>query len=398
MNLWKSISGMMEVRVTSACPEASLMAISEQNIPMFSVIMNGNLSVNLWIYRRDYDLLHHYCEKRGESLEVIKRKGLYWRFKMLCKRPVLTFGVAAVLISVFLMPKYVFFVQVDGNKQIPTNRILEAAMQCGIHFGATRKDVRSERVKNALISVLPELQWAGVNTKGCVAILSVRERTESGNIKQPNQVSSIVASRDGIVVDCTVNKGTLLCSPGQAVKAGELLISGYTDCDITIQATQAQGEIFAQTVRNLDVIIPKQWISLTEEDIQIGGISLLIGKKRINLWKYSGIWDATYGRMYEEYYVTLPGDFRLPVALCIEWICTYEKHPITLPQLEAEAVLDNFALNALSQHMVAGKVLSEERFVDVQQSVYHMQGNYLCREMIGTVRTEKMGEDYGQTS
>lgn len=32
-------------------------------------------------------------------------------------------------------------------------------------------------MKNALLSAIPELQWAGVNTYGCRAVISVRERT-----------------------------------------------------------------------------------------------------------------------------------------------------------------------------------------------------------------------------
>ena len=64
-------------------------------------------------------------------------------------------------------------------------------------------------------------------------------------------VGSIVASRDGVITSITTTKGTPLCKAGQAVKAGQILISGYTDCGISIRADPAEGEVFAETYREM---------------------------------------------------------------------------------------------------------------------------------------------------
>lgn len=397
MNLWKSLAGMMEVAITSACPEEALLAINEQNISVFSVKTSGSLTMGFQIYRRDYPALRRLCEKRGETLEVKDRKGIFWTAVKMANRPVLTIGITCLLVSAFLLPRYVLFVQVDGNHGIPTNQILEAAGECGICFGASRREVRSERVKNALLSALPQLQWAGVNTRGCVAVISVRERSEPEREKTETAVSSIVASRDGVIVDCTASRGTLLCTPGQAVKSGELLISAYTDCGIAIQATAAQGEVYAQTIRNMEAIFPSQWTLKTEPQGKVRSVSLLIGKKRINLWKDSGIWDATCGRMYAEYYVTLPGGYQLPLALCIDTYSRYQLNPVAISRKEAEAIFDVYERRTLPQQMVAGEVLSGDRFVTAEEGIYRMQGSYVCREMIGAVRVEKIGDNYGET-
>ena len=63
-------------------------------------------------------------------------------------------------------------------------------------------------------------------------------------------------SRDGFIVSATVTRGNFLCRVGQSVKAGQVLISGYTDCGICIQATRAEGEIYAQTSRDFAAVTP----------------------------------------------------------------------------------------------------------------------------------------------
>ena len=98
----------------------------------------------------------------------------------------------------------------------------------------------------------------GVNTSGCVATVSVRERTDPEVTEQDSAVSNIVASRDGFIVSATVTRGNFLCRVGQSVKAGQVLISGYTDCGICIQATRAEGEIYAQTSRDFAAVTPRR--------------------------------------------------------------------------------------------------------------------------------------------
>ena len=92
----------------------------------------------------------------------------------------------------------------EGNQNVPENLILELASQCGLSFGTERRQVRSEQVKNALLGAVPELEWVGINTAGCVATISVRERQKGENIGQAGGVSSIVASCDGMITGIVV--------------------------------------------------------------------------------------------------------------------------------------------------------------------------------------------------
>ena len=217
MDIVHSLAGMVEVEITSGDIPASLMALSRAGISMESVEYCKDLTAQITISRRNYRKVKTICEKRGDSLRLIQRGGLYWKYKTLVKRPILCFGLLFILLVMFYLPTKVLFFRVDGNDRMPEKQILEAAEKCGIQFGATRREVRSERVKNALLQELPQLQWVGINTYGCVGVISVQERSMPIEKAEAQRFGHVVALRDGIVSSCTATRGNLLCQPGQAV-------------------------------------------------------------------------------------------------------------------------------------------------------------------------------------
>jgi len=398
MDFWSSVAGMVEVELTSAAPEATMEAISCGNIAVWNVQKLGDLTYTFCVSRGKCKALMDICRKRGDVLKIRRRIGLYWAGKRALSRPLLLVGGGVLLTLVLWLPSRVFFVHVEGNSQIPARRILEAAENCGISFGASRREVRSERVKNALLFAVPELQWAGVNTAGCTATISVREKEDSGEQRKKAEVASIVASRDGYIIAGTATAGNLLVKPGETVRKGQVLISAYTDCGLSLRAERAEGEIMAQTIREAGAVMPSQYVKKGEVTRIKRKYSLLLRKKRIFLWKDSGIWEGSCGRMYEEYYITLPGGFQLPLAFCVDSYFLCETGYGELPKEDAEYALKAFAQTYLSQRMIAGKILSGVQSVESEEGLYRLKGEYACVEMIGISRQEQIGDTNGENS
>lgn len=392
MNLWRSLEGMMEVELTSAEPELALERINNAKISVYHVRQKNPLTFLFSISRADYPMLSKLCEKQGENLKIIRKFGLFWTAKSLAHRPTLLVGMTLLLLIVLFLPSRVFFVQVEGNTSVPARKILAAAEECGIRFGASRRLVRSEKVKNTLLSSVPELQWAGVNTAGCVATISVRERAVSPQKTQAHEVTSIVAARDGFILSGTVTSGSPLFTVGQTVKAGETLVSGYTDTGLCIRAGKAEAEIYAQTNHEQTVITPSSRLQRGSETGTEKKISLILGKNRIKLWKGSGNLDAGCGRIEKNYRLTLPGGFALPVTLCVERFSSYEMSRESLSSDQVEAALREYAENYLTQTMVAGEILQRSEALFQENGIYSLEGEYRCREMISRVHREQIGD------
>lgn len=358
--------------------------------------MVGDLTLRFRLLRADYRRLLRLTQHRGEKLRLLRRKGIYWAARRLLKRPVLLLGMLFLLALVLVLPTRILFIEVEGNGSIPARQILEAAESCGIQFGVSRREVRSERMKNALLAAIPELQWAGINTSGCTAVISVRERTTPEEQTKKNCVSSIVAARDGVITEMTVLQGNGICKVGQAVKAGQVLVSGYTDCGICIRATQAQAEVYAETRRDLTAVMPSEYTQRGQITRSEKKYSLIIGKKRINFDKGSGISDTSCVKMYKEMYVTLPGGFRLPVVLVTEEWIWYDETAAAVEQGTAAAVLTESAGHYLTGLMVAGTVNQRSESVVADDGCYRLYGAYACTEMICKTRIEESLENYGK--
>ncbi|MBR5022148.1 MAG: sporulation protein YqfD [Oscillospiraceae bacterium] len=384
------LPGNVIAEITSADISSLLNILTLSGIQMQYIQYCDDLSVRISVGRKNYQNLVILSEKHGA---VVKRKGFNGIFPIadrLKKRPVLILFLLAVFLVSCYVPSRIFFLRVEGNTQVPERYILEVAAECGIDFGAKRRLVRSEMMKNRLLEKIPQLQWAGINTSGCTAVISVREKTHSDkqNVSK-HQVSSIVATRDGIIQSCTVQQGNALCTVGQAVKAGQVLVSGYLDCGIVTKTTQADAEIKALTFRNIEVISPHAALVKNIEQEVKTRYALRIGKKLIKFYKDSGNLDTTCGKIYLEEYVRLPGGFCLPIAVVKETEVSYIVGEGELPVSEAGEWIKDFASNHLKNTMISGEIISADAEVTPDAGVFCLQGRYACMEIIGQIRHEE---------
>ena len=391
------MSARRRCRVTSADIPGLLRTLSKANVALSDIETDGRLTVSYTVPALSAGLVRKTCKKRGEQVRFSRYGGFAFALWDLRKRPVFLLTVFLLLGLTWLLPSRVLFVEVEGNSRVESRAILEQASQCGIGFWASRWEVRSEKTKNALLEALPELQWAGVNTRGCVAVISVRERDVPDSEAAETGIGSIVAARDGVIVSCTVTRGSGLCVPGQAVRAGQALISGYTDCGRTITAVRAQGEVMAETRRNLTACTPSETLRRTDCQTETVRYSLLIGKKRINFFQGSGISDGSCVKMKQVSILTLPGGFRLPAALIRETVAVSGFSTGTLDEATARARLAGYAAGYLRRQMIAGQILSCAEFLDASDGLYRLTGEYACTEMIGRFQTEQIGEYHGKT-
>ena len=389
MGILRSINGMLRIQITSASPSDMLTAVNNCGIALFDVSYVDDLCVCASVFRCDYKTLIKLLTGRGDAVKVLHRDGLVWSLFGLKKRPVLLFGTMVLLVLSLYLPTRILFVEVEGNESIATELILDKAEQCGVRFGASRRELRSERMKNALLTAIPQLQWAGINTTGCVAVISVQERSTVVKKPQTHPVSSIVAARDGIIQQITVLQGNALCKVGDAVKEGQTLVSGYTDCGITIKAAEAKAEIYAQTIRELSVITPSDAAVRGELIGEETHYSLRIGKKVIKLYKDSGISVSSCVKIYSEAILTLPGGFQLPIALLSEQQLFYNVDSYEETR-EATSWLENYAQSYLFNQMLAGQILSAETTTEEIDNACVFYGKYDCLEMIGRVRSEEI--------
>ena len=394
--MYNLIAGELLLEIVSADIPGMLSALNHAGIIIGKVKTIDFFTVQLCLHRRDVNVLHRIIEKRGDSYKIQKRRGLWFWVCGLWKRPFFLGGIILTFLLTVILPNRTYFTFVEGNENVPYRYILETAKEAGIGFGTLRKAVRSESVKNILLDKIPELQWVGVTTQGCVATIHVKEKSTTDRVEIDERISSIVAGKDGILDSITVTRGRSLCKPGQAVKRGDVLISGFYEEGILTHGCRAEGEIFALTNRKHTLISPREYSLRTNWGEKHTCVGIRIGKKLINLCNHSGIYGVSCVKMYLEECWVLPGDLALPIA----WtFTTYVRSDLSQREISDEDDIfwmsDAAREYAVSQ-MTAGEILTEKVRTVITDNTAYFYADYTCREMIGQVRQEEIVEQYAK--
>lgn len=374
MELWWRLRGWKRLRLTSAdCP--SRLRQMADRVKLTDIVFPEPVTAEFSCLRTDVPKLRI---RDGERLETVGEGGFPKYLKGLWAwRRLAAFALLLGLLTV-LLPTRVFFFRVEGNGELPERYILEQAAKCGVSFGAARRDLRSEQVKNQLLKAIPELRWAGVNTQGCTAVITVALRDQGEN-REEDLPGDIVAVADGLVTACYPAAGTGMVAPGQAVREGQVLISGVTDLGRCTRLDRAAGEVYGLTRRSVEAVLPGKTILKLSTGQTIRKFSLLIGKKYVNFSNDSGIFMGSCVRMRTVNYLTLPGGFSLPVALVTDTYCLCET---TEAPRESWEPLQDAARRIVRERMTAGEILSEDK----NQEGNRLTAVYDCRELLGVFR------------
>jgi len=377
------------VEIMSAAPADFITEVSEKGISLYNIRFIDPFTFIAQLDQVNYLDLKHLAERRGNHVKVKFRSD--WKLWIIgaLRRPIILFGFVVIFLLTLYLPTRVFFFVVEGNATVLENDVMSRLEDIGITIGVARNEIRSEQIKNTLLNEIEQLQWVGVNTYGCVAVISVKERTILNELISETGVSSIVSDKDGIICDITVRQGMPMCTIGQAVKKGERLISGYTDCGISVKAERAAGDIFAYTRYDLTALYLENGAKRGSRGRQFVKYSLRIGKKLINLSKDSRNLGAECAKIYSEFCISLPGGFTLPIALVKETQTSYAY--MTNPSETSQGVcLSTYIENYLYDHMIQGSIMGRWYTVEDIDECTGIVGRFFCREKIGREQNEEI--------
>lgn len=383
------ITGMIRLRIVSIDPHALLNYISEKGIIIKKIKWIDDLTIELIVSKKALKTIRPIVEKYQCDITTEDQSGLWTYGRKILHRSFLAIGLLIFLFLSIYIQSHILFVEVSGNSVVTARDILDHAERCGLHFGVRRSQLRSEQIKNMLLEDIPQLQWVGINTSGCIASINVRERTITENISSYSVApGSIVAAQNGVIKQITASKGTIVCQIGQQINKGEVLISGVNACGDILLLTRAEGEVFADTNHELTL----KALYPTHRRMNFRGsdrnLSVIFGKKLIKLYKDSGILDSTCVKIRNRYNLHLPNGYILPFSFCLESVSYFDTSQPKSIDMDIKWLLKQGEAY-LNQKMIAGKVISTNYDYFSQAPIYGCVVRYSCEEMIGQIKTEE---------
>ncbi len=339
-----------------------------------------------------------YCEAAGVCLQVVAVGGLPTWVGRFLRRPGLVLGSILGVWLFLLASGVVWDIRVTGTETLSPRAVEETLAACGFSVGTSLRGFRADVTENEALLHDDRLAWISINRRGTVAYVEVREAKPRPAVAN-DAPADVVASIGGVIDRVELEAGNVRVMAGQAVAAGDVLVSGLWDSEVLgIRATHARARVYARTVRELTVQIPlsyEQKVYVTGEEstlseicqekwINFFGKSVKFSKKTGNAGVFC---DTIEG---EQTFSPIAG-VGLPLSVRTVWYLPYTTETVTRTYAEAEE-LAYLELSRLIGALPGGaEVLSKTVTVVRGESFLLLRCALVCCEDIATERAIEIG-------
>ncbi len=344
---------------------------------------------------REYRRLLPFARRCKVRLRCVKKRGLPFQVRRLWLRKGLVLGILCGIGLYCFLSSFVWGVSVSGTDRLSDRQVLEAARNNGVFLGAWKGDFTPKLTAHSIISELPELKWASVNTDGCFVEVAVGEGEKKPEITDDLRWSNMVAAREGTILSIEAERGRPEVALGDTVEKGDLLISGLYQEKIdpyspppekpleTLGA--ARGSVRAETYREFTVQASaekKEWLPTgrkqTKAVLRLFGFRIPLG------WQGEPPENC---RAYRDDAMLTALGVELPVGIEREVFVLLEEssRPMEQEELKAAALLK--LREAQKAALPAGsKILKEELTYSFPDGMCIISANCRCEEEIGEIR------------
>lgn len=387
----KLLRGSVCVRAKSAYPERMLNLCSARGIEFWDVRWIDDTALSFCVARGDLRALRRAAEGCGAEVSIERTAGTPFFFARLRRRHALFAGGILCAALLLVNSLFIWDFEVTGNETVPTETILHALREHGVHRGTFIYSFRSQDICNRVLPELKDLCWVAVNVRGCKAYVQVRERVRAPERVNENEPTNVIAAKPGLITKVRALDGEKRVLPGTSVQQGQLLIAGVVDTggtekpSVTTRFLAGKGEVWARTWYDLTVRVPLTYEKKVYTGKEKRSHTLIWGENRLKIGaKGSSICNVDCDKIKNQTQWTLFGLFALPVTWETETLLPYELEITPRSRADAEAqgkdVLETYLAALLGE---TGSVTQRRFSTAVEGDTLVVTLSAECEEQIG---------------
>lgn len=331
-------------------------------------------------------VLERLCRKNGIKIKKCGSRGIppaIWRYR---NRVGILIGMLLALMIVTVSDDYIWDIKVSGNETVTYSRVIEALSARGLTVGSKIKELDVDKIKTNVMVDNEDISWMTINVIGTVAHVQIRDRKEPLP-PAPLKPANIVASRDGQIEYLEVFHGEAAVRSGEAVRKGDILISGIHDFKLGgFGVTRANGRVYAITEHTLEVEVPYDYVKKNYYDTKKSELSLIFFSKNIKLLKNGGNYSEFCDTIEGVDMMELPGGIRLPIGIRR---VSFNYYTLTEEKYTAEEAME-IAYYRLEQKIADSlrevSILRKNIKAEIGDSSYKLVCYIQCIEDIAEVR------------
>lgn len=319
-------------------------------------------------------------------------------------------AVMALFLLVWLSGR-LWSVRIDGNQYYDTDAFLRFFEEEQIKIGMSLKKADCHYLSDQARKKFSYISWASAEKKGCALILHIKEsrQYEAENEKDTlvsGQSYDLIAEKDGVVESIFVRSGIAQAEAGEAVKKGEVLISGKVPiCNdggevVAEESVAADGDVYLFTEYAYYAEQEKKGYrcQIVEENsypmLQLGSYRLTVR------WPFYRT-DQDEGQIYENRCykiasVLLSDHLVLPVRLGTMTQYRYKKEPKICSEMELkERLEEDFRDFCINLEKKGVQIYKKDVKMSMADAVCVMSGKISVIEKTGRLIENSALEDYG---
>lgn len=387
----KLLRGSVCVRAKSAYSERMLNLCSARGIEFWDVRWIDDTALSFCVARGDLRALRRAAEGCGAEVSIERTAGTPFFFARLRRRHALFAGGILCAALLLVNSLFIWDFEVTGNETVPTETILHALREHGVHRGTFIYSFRSQDICNRVLPELKDLCWVAVNVRGCKAYVQVRERVRAPERVNESEPTNVIAAKPGLITKVRALDGEKRVLPGTSVQQGQLLIAGVVDTggtekpSVTTRFLAGKGEVWARTWYDLTVRVPLTYEKKVYTGKEKRSHTLIWGENRLKIGaKGSSICNVDCDKIKNQTQWTLFGLFALPVTWETETLLPYELEIAARSRADAEAqgkdVLETYLAALLGE---TGSVTQRRFSTAVEGDTLVVTLSAECEEQIG---------------
>lgn len=348
-----------------------------------------SFSVSFFTARR----LKKRCAELGIELTVEQTGGLPLLLYRHRRRAGLMLGALLGCFLLFWSGRFVWHVQVTGNVTLSSDEVVEELRRVGFGVGSYIPALDTAKLENRLLLTSDRISWASVYLDGTVARVQIIEHVATPPDEPITRPANLVAAADGQIEQLELLRGNCVVSIGQAVKKGELLVSGLYDSSLYgYRYTRAAGKVLARTERSFSVTVPLADVENVYEEPKICEITLNFFDFSLKIFKSTGNLPLTCDIIEEERNGCAWGRYPVPVSLTVKKARPYTERSFTRTPNEALELAYAQLAAELSQLSEDVQILQKTISTTVTDTELILDCSILCIENIAEQVEFDVGE------
>lgn len=392
LSIVKFFRGYVHVRLSGYAPERFLNLCSNHNILIWKLTKLGD-EYDFYISVAGFRQLKPFLKKTNTRISILEKVGIPFYMRRYRKRKVYFVGIFVFFGFLFLLSRYIWNIQIDGNTYVTDETILLYLEDQGHGFGTLKSNINCEELEASIRSEFPNVIWTSARVAGTKLTIDIKENIinkETSSTLEDGIPSDLVSDKDAVIDSIVTRKGTPQVAAGDTVEKGDVLVSGRVDIlndngEISnYQYYVSDADIYGLTEYEYSDTFPlnyeKKMVTGNTQKIYaigFGDKNIKIGWKKIKYEQYNMISD--YLQMH------ICSDFYLPITLVSNTYEEYQLEPCVYTEKQAKALSNkklSIYLDKLKEKDI--QIIEKNVIIDIEKNYCRSSGSIKAREKIGT--------------